>query len=203
MENLDKLHTDYLKVKAESEQATLDFHKKQEEVSELKQQIDDTKVRVVEIERFLNNAKKGIGVSLSTEEFLSLKKELPDKKIMLGDMQDLLFAQNNALKMMSSDRSSLSRRVNTLKEEITEIIATQAAIEIAEIANDKLRLMINMILANMNFLGRGIEFRDVLSGQIGNKLCQQLFAVNGSSSGIELPQTGEAISARDSLIDAL
>ena len=65
MYNLEKLHSDYIKAKAEYAQGVIDLQQKSKEVSGLKRDITEIKSRSREIQRDLDNTRKGVGIPVN------------------------------------------------------------------------------------------------------------------------------------------
>lgn len=203
MTDLKKLHTDLINAKEAYTKCIEDIHKKSKEISDVNLEITRLKSRVTEIQRQLDNMKKGIGlIPVSADEFTSLKNELEDNSNKLHNLTDLLPIHELELKGLNKLRMSESSREREILSKMTEIFANEAASDVAISADSKLKELTYVVLAQFgfHFSGRPDDY-DTLYKQIGEKICKNLFTTDTGS--VVLPTAEEAMTNRDLLIENL
>ena len=202
MNNLKKRHQDYLNAQEERAQCNLNNQKLTTKINELDQEITELIPRIEEIGRSLKNMDKGMGIVLSADEIFSLKKELDDKKSRLFDLREVLPMQQQSLVISKEDRLSLSRSTTAIVNDITDLMVDHLVSDLVDSASDKLKKITFATLSQHGFTFTGKpEAYDILYKQIGEKICNKLFAsVNGS---VALPTIEDAIIERDLLIENL
>ena len=202
MNDLEKLHANL--IRAEETHATCieNAQQKTEEFNNLKFEMSDLKARLVEVDRLLSNAKKGIGISLSIDELTSLKKESSETSSRIDDLGDFIPMTQNTITEINSSSTGASRHVRSLKDEITNIFADKAAAEVVSLSSVGLKdlLHTSMSLYGFNFTGRPKDTNDLYL-KIGERLCKQLFT--SENEYFALPTIQQSMAERDGMIEKL
>lgn len=201
MNNINQLHADYLKAKDACSQESLKIQEKTNELNGVKQNISILDDRLTEVNRLLSNAKKGIGKTLSSDEFISLRKESNDGEHTLVGLRDFLNIQNNTLTCMKNDRGCRSQLKHT-KQKITEYLTDQAVNQLIKAEPGKFKDLMHTLLAQSDLRLDNAQNYEILYKQIGQKLFNQVFT-NEENSMLELPSLSQAMVERDTLIEKL
>jgi len=201
MNNINQLHADYLKAKDSNTQQNLKVQEKTNELNGVKKTISALNERLTEVNRLLSNEKKGIGETLSSDEFVSLRKESSEGEETLSGLKDFLNIQNNTLTVMRNDRGCSSQLKNT-RQKIIEVLTKQAANEITKAEPNKLKNLMHSVLVQQDIRLSNHEVYEAFYKQVGKILCEQVFT-NIEISNIELPTIQQASSECDALIEKL
>jgi len=200
MSNLKKLHTDLINATEACAKGVEDRSQKAKEVSDVKLELTEVKSRIIDIERTLNNARKGIGLPVSVDEFSALKVELEDKKNKLENLTDIIPLHETELKNKSQQCHYNTKIKGDLLSEITNGFATEAASELAITLDSKLKELVYMLLADYGSNWTGSDNEDIYK-KVGEALCKQLFST--ATGSVTLPTAKKAIAERDLLIENL
>lgn len=202
MNDLNILHIEYINKKEINKKITEDKHQKSKVISDTKLEITRIRSRIVEIERVLNNTRKGIGIHVSSDEFTSFKDELEDKNNKLQNSINLLPVHEAELKNLIQENINSSCSERDILHQITTIFADEAVNDLVIMANDKLKELTYTVLAQYgNSFTNRLEEYDDLYKKIGEKLCKQLFTSNTNLTA--LPTVEQAINERNLLVESL
>jgi len=201
MNNINQLHADYLKAQDSNTQQNLKVQEKTNELNGVKKTISALNERLTEVNRLLSNAKKGVGETVSSDQFVSLRKESIEGKETLAGLKDLLNIQNNTLTVMRNDRGC-SSHLKMIVEKITEELVEQYAHKIKNAACDDLKAFMHAALTQQDLRLSNKSFYDVFYYQIGKRLCKHVFTSDDGSI-VELPTIEKSYPERDILIENL
>ena len=200
MKDLEKLQAELSRAIETHAKCQENIKDKSEEINNLNLELSELSPRATEVARLLDNSKKGIGMSLSMDEFTSLKKELEDKNIRIQDLKEFIPMMKVSLSDMNSQSQGNSRQVRFCKDQITDILADKVAAEIALQYKDKLTELLHseMALGGLTFISADFYY---LYGKIGERIFKQIY--NNENKSFVLPTIHQAISERDLLLDNL
>lgn len=202
MNDLEKLHTDLIGAEENYSVCMVNAQQKTEELNNLKVELSNLKDRLVKVSGLLSNAKKGIGISLSTDELIALKKELSEASGRIDDLSELIPMVQNTINNMNSGNVYASRHIRTIKDQITNIIADKAAEEVVSLSSTKLKELTHtsMSLYGYSFTGNAENINDLYK-RIGERLCKQLF--NNENDSLVLPTIQQSLAERDGMLEKL
>jgi len=198
MNNINQLHADFLKAQDNRSQEQLKIKEKTDELNGVKQTISDLNEKLTKVNHLLSNANKGVGDPLSSEKFVSLKKESNEGKETLTELNEFLILQNNILSSMISNTRCRSN-LKMVVEKITEELAEQYANNIKHAAFDDLKAFMHTTLTQQDLNLSNKSFYDVFYYQIGKRLCKHVFTSDDGS--VELPTIEKSYPERDILIE--
>ena len=201
MNDINKLHAEYSKAKDDYSQHDVNINKKNDDVSDIKARLIEINERIPEIDRLLNDSKKGVGLILSTDELTSLTREHKEEKTELLELNDVLGMQNNALKTLKNN-ASYRYSLGCARQRITEALAAQAVSEIAVRDPDKLKKFMHLVLSQQDPRLSAAGNYEAFFKQVGEQLCNQVFTAKDSST-VVLPTLIQAMSERDVLVENL
>jgi len=203
MNNLEKLQADLSSARQAYEKCQENIKDTTEEVNRQNQELLELNHRADEVAQLLNNAKNYANMSLSMDELTSLKKELEGKNERILDLKDFITMAKNTIPRLNSSSSGASRHVRSLIDEIANVIADNAALEVVSISSTKLKELAytEMSLQGVSFQSTSLVHRPVFYQKLGERLCKQLF--NDENESLVLPTLRESMAERDGLIENL
>jgi len=202
MKELKELQADLSSAREAYKKCELNIKDKSEEINRLNLELSELSSRATDVARLLNNAKKGIGMSLSMDELTSLKKELEDKNNRIHELKEFIPLMKNSLSTLKGTSTGNSRHIRSIKDQITNIIADKAAEDIVYTSSIKLKELTHtsMALYGSSYTGKP-EHINSLYKQIGERICKQLF--NNENESSALPSIQQSMTERDGLIENL
>jgi len=202
MKELKELQADLSSAREAYKKCELNIKDKSEEINRLNLELSELSSRATDVARLLNNAKKGIGMSLSMDELTSLKKELEDKNNRIHELKEFIPLMKNSLSTLKGTSTGNSRHIRSIKDQITNIIADKAAEDIVYTSSIKLKELTHtsMALYGGSYTGKA-EDKNGLYQQIGERICKQLF--NNENESSALPSIQQSMTERDGLIENL
>jgi len=178
MQDLKQLKDDYVIQLAEYEQAKLNSNQKQTELQEIKQQLAEIRVTVNGLDLKVKSAKNGLNIS--PLEFTALKKELADKSASLHELVELMPFYENEQREATNKVPYYNGFITDTSSKIANIIVEQAINEVLDTHTDTLKTLAHAILSQYKVPRRG-KVEDIYK-LLGEKLCTQIFAVDGTPS---------------------
>jgi predicted nucleic acid-binding Zn-ribbon protein len=168
---------------------------KASEINQLEQSVLSKRQRVEEIIKRLSTADKDMAKgTLSTDEYLALKKEFYDKESTLKALIDAVTVQKSARDLLINDRSLAQSILSQLRILVSNEISEQKINEIAEKAPGEILSLAHALLAAKHTADNGHDiYKD-----IGVLLCSKVFG--GDKFKANLPIIYEAKNKIDQLI---
>jgi len=203
MNELQKLYNELVIAEENYAECRVNAQQKSEELNSLKLEMSGLKSRLVGVDSLLDNAKRGVGISLSMEELTALRKDSSDTNSRLEELNDFIQMTQNKISSMNRSRTLASSHVRSLKDKATNIISDHAASKAVAIASVQLKELTHtaMSLHGLSFQSTSPAELPALYQQIGKRICQQLFETKNEV--IILPTITESMSERDLLLDNL
>jgi len=200
MSDLQKSYNYYIVAKENCERIKKDVRQKTEELNASKLELSELRPRLVEIDRIIDNARKGVKENLSMDELTSLKKESYDKHGRFNELIDFVQITKNSQGIITRQSISASANARLLKNKVTETIIDKAAAEAVSSSTVSLKDLTHtaMSLHGLNFKNAD---RYVLYQKIGEAICNQLFI--SKNDCLALPSIQQSISKTDLLLDNL
>jgi len=169
-----KNHSEYFQEKASIENLNNAIQEKGVEIDNIKQMIAEIKISVSNLNGKLKTVNTDMASGkLSTDDFVSLKREIGQKENDLTIYSDALTAQNTAADILRSNLTQANRALNIFRQRIAKDIYHKIPGEITETAGEQLRNLVYCILAEKD-PGDRYEENDIYQ-KIGAELCKSIF----------------------------
>jgi len=202
MNNIEELKKDYLEAKKNLSEHNLETSIKSQKKIELDSKISKLTPRLMEVKRLINEAIKGVGIHITEDEFLSLKKEQQEKEPLLKELNELKMIRHREFNAATRSAKPKRNKVFGSKQVLTDALAIKAAKDVAMVSEGSLKELISIIITNKHdaIHPNAYNSYDDVYKDIGIKLCNHLFAVEGKDL-IVMPTMSKATECCNYLIE--